>query len=198
MAERAYTLERLYEDQEPDLVADTIPAVLAWLGPSQGGGALPLSFEVRRGADKKASSNDKIVLRWDERKLERRSAGTLARAQRMRSRKTAEREHVTQLAAYGLTFVGISIWMPGRRAITFREGLPPDILFDDTAGAVRGVEASGRASGGFGALRVVLEGSEREPAGKRAQLVARADVVEAHVALWCAQPRVSMLLQVKP
>jgi hypothetical protein len=101
MAERAYALERLYEDQEPDLVADTIPAVLAWLGPLRDRAMLPLSFEVRRGDGKKAASSDKLVLRWDERKLERRGAGTLARAQRMRSRKTAEREHVTQLAAYG-------------------------------------------------------------------------------------------------
>ena len=28
MAEQLYALEKLYEDQEPDLVSDTIPAVL--------------------------------------------------------------------------------------------------------------------------------------------------------------------------
>jgi hypothetical protein len=88
--------------------------------------------------------------------------------------------------------------MPGRRAITFREGLPPDILLDDTDGALRGVEVAGRSSGGFGALRVVLEGTRDKPEGKRAQLVQRPDVAEAHVSLWCAEPRVSLLLQVKP
>jgi len=116
----------------------------------------------------------------------------------MRSRKTADREHLVELAAYGLALVRISIWMPGRRAITFREGLPPDILFDDTDGAVRGVEASGRTSGGFGALRVVLEGTKEAPGGKRAQLTDRSDVAEAHVSLWCGEPPVALLLQVKP
>ena len=87
--------------------------------------------------------------------------------------------------------------MPGRRVISFREGLPPDILFDDTDGAVRGVEAAGRTRGGFGALRIVLEGKKGAP-GKRAQLAARTDVAEAHVSLWCIAPPVSMLLQVKP
>ncbi len=82
--------------------------------------------------------------------------------------------------------------------ITFREGLPPDIVLDDTDGALRGVEVAGRSSGGHGALRFVLEGMKDEPGGKRAQLVARSDIAEAHVSLWCADPRVSLLLQVKP
>jgi len=85
-----------------------------------------------------------------------------------------------------------------QRALTFREGLPPDILLDDTDGALRGVEVAGRSSGGFGALRVVLEGTKDNRGGKRAQLVNRSDIAEAHVSLWCAEPRVSLLLQVKP
>jgi hypothetical protein len=194
MAERVYALERLYEDQEPDLVADTIPAVLAWLGPTGEAGAPRVSVKVRMGATRAET----LLLGWDGRALERRCRGTLARARRMRSRRTADREHLTELGAYGLALVGISIWMPGRRAVTFREGLPPDILLDDTDGALRGVEAAGRSSGGLGALRVVLEGTKDRPGGKRAQLVQRSDVAEAHVSLWCASPRVSLLLQVKP
>jgi hypothetical protein len=48
------------------------------------------------------------------------------------------------------------------------------------------------------ALRIALEGSKERPGGKRAQLVERSDVVEAHVPLWCIAPPVSLLLQVKP
>src|SRR5262249_56515344 len=96
---------------------------------------------------------------WSKQALEGRWRGTLARARRMRSRRTAEREHLAELAAYGLALVGISIWMPGRRAVTFREGLPPDILLDDTDGALRGVEAAGRTSGRFRAPR---RGPERQ------------------------------------
>jgi len=194
MAEQRYALERLYEDQEPDLVTDTIPAVLAWLGATGEGPAL--SFSVRIGA--KPPKEETLRLDCDERALESRCNGTLDRVRRMQSRQTADREHITELAAYGLALVGLSVWMPGRRAITFREGLPPDILLDDTDGALRGVEVAGRSSGGHGALRFVLEGTKDKPGGKRGQLVERSDIAEAHVSLWCAAPRVSLLVQVKP
>jgi hypothetical protein len=147
---------------------------------------------------KKTAEHASLILTWDAEMLERRASGTLDRAHRMRSHRTADREHVTELAAYALALVGISVWMPGRRAISFREGLPPDILFDDTDGAVRGVEAAGRTSGGFGALRIVLEGSKKNPGGKQAQFAGRSDIAEAHVSLWCSKPHVAMLMQVKP
>lgn len=199
MTPRTYALERLYEDQEPDLVADTIPAVIAWLGPDTDAVEPSSSFKVRLDAGAKRRAADvMLALGWNAETLERRCTGTLTRARRMRSRKTADRERLAELAAYGLALVAMSVWMPGKRAITFREGLPPDILFDDTDGAVRGVEVSGRSSGGLGALRVVLEGSRNEPGGKRAQLAERKDIAEAHVSLWCLAPPVSMLLQVKP
>src|SRR5262249_39302939 len=146
-----------------------------------------VSFRVRLGQSGTRPTENALMLGWSSQELERRCAGTLARARRMHSRKTADREHVTELAAYGLALVGISVWMPGTRVITFREGLSPDILFDDTDGAVRGVEAAGRTRGGFGALRIVLEGTKGTP-GKRAQLAARTDVAEAHVSLWCIAP----------
>lgn len=199
MAEQSYALQGLYEDQEPDLVADTIPAVLAWIGTSIDHAEPSSPFKVRVGEPGAKGAEDvALKLGWDAHALERRCPDTLARARRMRSRKTADREHLAELAAYGLALVGISIWMPSRRAITFRVGLPPDILLDDTDGAVRGVEASGRTSGGVSALRVVLDGTKETPGGKRAQLAARTDVVEAHVSLWCIAPPVSLLLQVKP
>jgi hypothetical protein len=189
MTDRTYALEDLYKDQEPDLVADVIPFVLVWLEKGS-------VIEVSRSAS--ASKHEKLVLRWNEAAIERRSRGTLARARRVRTGKTADRERVAEMAAYGLAFVAISVWMPGRRAVTFREGSPPDILFDDTDLALRGVEVAGRSTGGLGALRIVLDGTKENPGGKRAQLRRRRDVAEAHLSLWCARPRVSLLLQVKP
>jgi hypothetical protein len=164
MAEQLYALERLYEDQEPDLVTDTIPAVLAWLGATGEGPAL--SFSVRIGA--KPAKEETLRLGYNGRVLEGRCSGTLDRARRMRSRRTADREHVTELAAYGLALVGISVWMPGRRAITFREGLPPDILLDDTDALCEASRSpAGRAAGTVRSVscsrgrRTSLEASER-------------------------------------
>jgi hypothetical protein len=34
--------------------------------------------------------------------------------------------------------------------------------------------------------------------GKAATLLARADLAEVHLSLWCASPRVSMMEQLKP
>jgi hypothetical protein len=124
MADRVYALEDLYEDQEPDLVADVIPFVLVWLPNAS-------VIQVSTGAKK----NETLGLRWDARAIERRSRGTLARVRRVRTGKTADRERIAELAAYGLAFVAISVWMPGRRAISFREGLPPDILRTQAASA---------------------------------------------------------------
>jgi hypothetical protein len=198
MTERSYALERLYEDQSPELVTDTIPAVLAWLAPSGASEPPAISFQVRSTpAAALVAEEVRLLFAWNMGALEAHDPGVRARVERMRTRKTADREHVTELAAYGLALVGISLWMPGRRALAFREYAPPDILLDATDGAVRGVEVAGRSSGGFGALRIVLEG-RRAKGGKRAELMNRPDIVEAHVSLWCARPRVSVMLQVKP
>jgi len=44
---RSYALETLYRDQPPDLVIDTIPALLAWLPPSST--VTTATFRVRHG-----------------------------------------------------------------------------------------------------------------------------------------------------
>ncbi|WP_437290223.1 hypothetical protein [Sorangium sp. So ce406] len=110
---------------------------------------------------------------------------------------------MTELAAYGLTFVAISTLMPGRRVKTMRKGSAPDILFDVTPGALRGIEAAGRATGGRSALLMVRDGmasgsKARTRSGKASELRARRDIAEVHLSLWCASPRVSMMEQVKP
>ncbi|WP_434048249.1 MULTISPECIES: hypothetical protein [Sorangium] len=75
--------------------------------------------------------------------------------------------------------------------ITICKGEAPDFLLDATPGALRGVEVAGRSSGGFSALRAVR--LEKGPG-----LLARRDIAEVHISLWCAVPRVSELYQVKP
>lgn len=194
---RTYALERLYDDQVADLVVDTIPALLAWLPVPATPGETSCTYKLRldRGAGR--AVDEQLALSWDQGALVARDPALPARTRRMREGTSAQREHVTELAAYALALVGISVWMPGRRAVAWSKRTRPDLVLDATMGAVRGVEVAGRTSGGLAALRVVLEGSKKER-GKRAELRELSDVVEAHVSLWCARPAVAMMVQVKP
>jgi hypothetical protein len=194
---RAYALEKLYDDQPPDLVVDTIPALLAWLPAPVSKEPRSPTYRMRLGRRSGRVVEEMLALSWDEAALAVRDPGVLPRASRMREGTSAQREHVTELAAYALALVGVSVWMPGRRAVGWSKRTRPDLLLDATAGSVRGVVVAGRTSGGFAALRVVLEGSKKDR-GKRAELLELTDVVEAHVSLWCSRPAVSMIEQVKP
>ncbi|HEX2574327.1 MAG TPA: hypothetical protein VH877_32565 [Polyangia bacterium] len=181
------------------MVLETIPAVLAWVpGKTQRTSTSPFLFSVEKvvptGGDRMTVP---IELSWDEGALTSRDPLIPDRARRMRSGKTAQREHVTELAAYGLAFVALSVLFPGRRVIGFRKGLPPDLLFDVTPGNLRGIEVAGRTRGGEKALKDIRDGSKNKP-GKRAQLIARIDVAEAYLSLWCSSPRVGTFWQVKP
>jgi hypothetical protein len=192
-----YALEQLYSDQDPELVLETIPAVLAWV-PSEQNEPPTFLFavdsSVPAGSDQAPLS---LELSWDLEALAARDPMIPQRASRMRTGHTAQREHVTELAAYGLAFVALSVLLPGRRVIAFRKGLPPDLLFDVTPRQLRGIEVTGRSRGGWQAFKGIRDGTGDRP-GKLAQLVARVDVVEAYLSLWCAAPRVGTLWQVKP
>jgi hypothetical protein len=126
-----------------------------------------------------------------------------AHAQRLRTGRSVQREHVTELAAYGLTFVAISLLMPGRKVVHVLKGSAPDLLFDVTPGALCGVETSGRATGGSAALQVVRHGTppaagKAGSPGKAATLLARSDLAEVHLSLWSGSPRVSIMERLKP
>jgi hypothetical protein len=199
----SYALERLFVDQDHDWVMETIAPVLAWVpGRSRSRSKPPFRFVVecaKAGVTRDVS----IDLTWDLSALEAHLPGLSDHARRLREGRTAQREHVTELAAYGLTFVAISALMPGRRVKTMRKGCAPDILFDITPGALRGVETAGRTVGGRAALLTVRDGVPargKKPGapGKAAQLRARSDIAEVHLSLWCASPRISILEQVKP
>lgn len=198
-----YALEKLFQDQDPDWVTDTVAPVLAWVpGKSKKKRTQPFRFSVNYSWTK-GSTNVLIDLTWDTSKLEQLVPGVKGHARRLRTGRSAQREHVTELAAYGLTFVAISTLMPGRRVVHMQMGVAPDMLFDLTPAALRGVETAGRSKGGVSALRVVRDGTPAKTGnpgkpGKAATLLARTDLAEIHLSLWCAAPRVSMMEQLKP
>jgi hypothetical protein len=200
----AYALEQLYTDQDRDWVIDAIPAVLAWVpSRSKGRSAAPFTFLVEHTVAGGPMQLVTIDLRWNVASLKVQDATVAERAHRLRTGKTVQREHVTELAAYGLTFVAMAVLMPGTRIKHMRKGLPPDILFDVTPGALRGVETAGRSTGGRARLTEVRNGApattnRRAAPGKASQLKARSDVAEAHLSLWCAAPRIAIVEQVKP
>ena len=194
-----YALEQLFVDQPSDWVIDSVAPMLAWvLSASPAKRRQPFRFEVEH-VEGQVVGAARIDLRWDEDALERAVPGVVDHARRLREGRSVQREHLTELAAYGLTFVAISTLMPGRRVVHMQMGMAPDILFDLTPGALRGVETAGRTSGGRAALAAVRNGTGT-PArgGKRAQLLARADLAEVHLSLWCAAPRVSIMERLKP
>jgi len=197
-----YPLERLHADQGRDWVIDAIPAVLAWMpGADRTIPSPPFSFTIDHVSSDRRPRRIRLELSWDLEELRAQDAGVEERARRLRTGRTVQREHVTELAAYGLSFVAISILMPGRRVVAMRKGLPPDILFDVTPGKLRGVEVAGRATGGRPKLLEIRDGEGEGRAasmGKAALLRARSDVVEAHISLWCASPKVAIMEQVKP
>lgn len=200
-----YALEQLFQHQDRDWVIDTIAPVLAWVpGESKKKRAQPFQFAVDH-VQNKTSTRVVIELSWDEEKLAVLVPGLRDDVRRLRTGRTARREHVTELAAYGLTLVAISLLMPGRRVIHMQMGVAPDMLFDITPAALRGLETAGRKTGGMSALTTVRNGTPAKAGkpgsgspGKAATLLARSDIAEVHLSLWCAAPRVSIMEQLKP
>jgi hypothetical protein len=194
-----YPLERLYADQDYDWVVDSIPAVLAWVpGDVESDREPPFLFNVAYAPDaKRRPRSVTLALGWDLKKLTERDPDVLVKARRYRSGRTVHREHLAETAAYGLAFVAISVFLPGRRVVWMQHNVAPDIVLDRTPGALRGVEVAGRGSGGFTALRAARVGTASAE-GKAAQLRKLPDVAEAYLSLWCQSPRVAEMYKVKP
>jgi hypothetical protein len=194
----SYKVEQLYEDQHRDFVLDAVPAMLAWLLASAHGVRREFEFDVevkRSAAD--TSSQETLLVSWDMQKLSAYDPSLEQRVQRMLSGRTPHREHVTEVAAYGLALIAISVFLPGRRVVAWARHVAPDLLLDATPSARRGVEVAGRTHGGRGALRLIREGTGEAP-GKTAALREDPEVAEAWLSLWCASPAVSAMVHVKP
>lgn len=177
----------------------TVPAVLAWVPKGDlRADPQPFRFDIAYapvwGGPETAVA---LELRWNDRKLAQRDRRIRQRVDDFLTGQTAIREQVVELAGYGLALVALAVLFPGRRIKTMRRGLSPDILFDETPGALRGVEVAGRTRGGRGALRSLRVGTKKA-LGKAARLRAMTEVVEAHLSLWCSSPRVSEMFKVKP
>ena len=187
-----YALERLYNDHEPDWVVDTIPALLAWVQGASSHLRQPCRFALAYAASPGGPLHPiELALRWNLNALRAHDPSVRAHLERMRSGRTAQREHVVELAAYGLALVAIAVLLPGRRVIAMGTYERPDLLFDTTAGALAGVEVAGRTTGGRRILASVR--AEKLPLLQQAP-----DLAEVYLSLWCASPRVADFRKVKP
>lgn len=193
-----YALERLYTDQDPELVSETIAPVLAWIpGRTKKRWDQPYTFRIQH--ESTPSSTPTLVeleLTWDVSKLESQISGVNDLAQRLRRGRSALHEDVAKLAAYGLSFVAVSAIYPKLRILAFNFYAAPDLIYDLSPTALKGIEVAGRSTGGESVLSRVRHGSGAEP-GKQHQLLVRADIAEAHLALWCSSPRVALMARVK-
>lgn len=192
-----FRLEQLYERQAPDLVIDTIPSLIAWLparpdpNPSH-----QFDVDVKRGQTGPIT-RETLLLEWDLEPLIRWDPALLGRVERLRAGRTAHREHTAEVAAYGLALAAISVFLPGRRVIAWSKYVAPDLLFDATPGARRGVEVAGRTSGGEAALLALRDGRRGRP-GKAEELRKDPEVAEAWLSLWSGRPSVAKMVHVKP
>ena len=197
MATRArrweYRLEQLYEDRDPAFVVDSIAQLICWLDPEPGQRAhrVELREQTHRGP-----VDHELTLSWNLDRLGERDARLHSDLARFRVGKTLTTEDQPKYAAYGLALVAISCLLH-RRVVDVARWRPPDLLLDTTRGALRGVEVAGRGSKGYAALAQASDGASGKP-GKRAQLLARKDVAEAYLSLWCREPMVSIWEKVKP
>lgn len=185
----SYPLDRLFEDQDPTIVIDTIPAVLAWAPEKPR--RRELGFSMTFSTNPKAPREEgALTVTWSLPPLLARDPGVAGRAARMREGTSPHREHLAEVAGYGLALCAISALLPGRRVVAWSRYAAPDLLFDATPGALRGVEVAARSAGGAAKLREV-------EAEKRPTLHDDPDVKEAWLSLWCQQPKLGWLLKVK-
>ena len=196
----AYHLQQLYVDQDRDWVVDTVPSLIAWL--TRHAGRQPVQLAVRLGGARNAPSTA-LLLQWDLSQLEVFDPDLRGRVARTMSGRTALREQVTELAGYGLALVAMSVLLPGSRVVDMRKGLPPDLLYDATPGALRGVEVAARTYGSWSVLRSIREDTvnrktRKRAFGKASDLQRRQDIAEAYVSLWCGRGKVSEFVKVKP
>ncbi len=194
-----YPLDQLYTDQDPDLVQDSVAALVSWLDPNDESRHHAFTLREQSAA---GSVDHGLIVSWDLAKLTTRDPGLPSDVRRFRQKKTVYIEDQPKVAAYGLAFVAISCLLH-RRVVAMNVWNPPDLQFDAIPGAIRGVEVAGRGTQGYAAFKQALDGTDatkKTPAkkGKRARLLESHSVVEAYVSLWCRKPLVSVWEKVKP
>jgi hypothetical protein len=184
-----FALDRLFDEHERWIVRDALPATLVWIGSTSASGEVELEIDVTR---RHARSRLRVAVTWDWATLDRHDPDLRDRTLAIRQGRSivSERQKVTEFAGYGLALVATSLILPGRRIRKMTIAGPPDLLFDDDPGALRGVEVAARTR----ASRSVLASLGRS---KTASLRARTTVAEAWLSLWSSKPRVSLYLRAR-
>ncbi len=175
-----YDLSDLFRDQPPWFGRETVPPMLAWLGDP----APPLRFLLREGASERP-----LELHWRAATLQKEIPDLDDQIARLSARRSVRLEQVPQYGAYAFAGVVASAILL-RKVVATGQWIAPDLLFDETPGALRCIEVAGRSSGGLRELEKLAE-------QKSARLASRDDVTEAWISLWCATPRVSLCLKAR-
>jgi hypothetical protein len=181
-ADVVYDLGQLFEDHPAWFAEETIPHLFAWLGLTRS----PLRFQVHLPDGQTA----KLTVRWSAQDLRRKMDDLAVRVRRLTEGQSIQVEQVPQYGAYGLAGV-VSARILKRRVVALNAWSAPDLLFDDTPGALRGVEVAGRSHRGAAGLRELAE-------EKATSLRKMSGIAEAWLSLWCTAPQVSVLLKVRP
>jgi hypothetical protein len=188
----------LYRDQPKDFVVDAVPALLGWLPKVTKTPSPPYAFDaVLVGEVGGDEAHGRLELTWTFDALAKHDDDLRASVRRHQSGRTVLHEQTTEYAGYALAMVAISLFLPGSRVVAVNRYQAPDLLLDTTPGAIRGVEVAARARGGRSQLRALRLGSLKAP-GKAPGLIARMDVAEAHLSLWCGSPSTTEFVKVKP
>lgn len=202
-ARHSISLQALFDQHDPEIVEYSIAPLISQIDPHGVGG--PVSFPIHSENAAQATTAT-IELTWDLADLEQRSPGVTRHADAHRRGKTVIREHVTELAAYGLAFAAMSCLLPGRRVVAMNFYAAPDLIFDETVGSIAGVEVAGRVGVSIEALRSIGLGpkakggrARRGKEGKKHGLRRNPEVREAFLSLWSfGGTNVALWMKVKP
>jgi hypothetical protein len=177
----AYDLGQLFVDQPEWFARETVPHTLAWLGaPTE-----PLRFSLLLAGGRASE----LTVRWSREELTPHLPDLDASVARLIEGRSIQAEQVPQYGAYGLA--GVASVVLGVRVLRLSAWSAPDLVFDSTPGALRGIEVAGRSH--RGATRPPRAGGGEGPAAPQ-----RARRRGGVALLWCTTPAVSLLLKVRP
>jgi hypothetical protein len=139
-----YDLVDLFKDQPEWFGRETVPHLLAWLRDVRS----PATFRLQR-AD---APETRLELRWTTASLTPHIPRLDEEVRRLVEGRSVQVEQIPQYGAYALAGVVASAVLQ-RRVVSLRVWQPPDLLFDDAPGSLRGIEVAGRSSKGLAGLR---------------------------------------------